>query len=79
MVLPVPAFTVLSGGKHASNNFAIQVFKINFIISIAVLPLSDLFFSSFSLAPQSSSRCLWFQVISFTYVMIVVSTYIRKL
>ncbi|KAI4331763.1 hypothetical protein L6164_016720 [Bauhinia variegata] len=24
-ILPVPAFTVISGGKHAGNNLAIQV------------------------------------------------------
>lgn len=36
MVLPVPAFTVLSGGKHASNTFAIQVFYIKFTINVSV-------------------------------------------
>lgn len=43
MVLPVPAFTVLSGGKHASNTFAIQVFNIKFAINISVLSLSHIF------------------------------------
>lgn len=58
MVLPVPAFTVLSGGKHASNTFAIQVFNIKFTINFSVLPLSHNLLSYFSLAPQSSSRML---------------------
>lgn len=32
-MLPVPAFTVISGGKHAGNNLAIQVYiLLQFII-----------------------------------------------
>lgn len=44
MVLPVPAFTVLSGGKHASNTFAIQVFNIKFTVFVSVLTPSHIFY-----------------------------------
>lgn len=56
MTLPVPAFTVLSGGNHASNNFAIQVFHP--IISVSVLPLSHA--SSLGILLFSLQEFFWF-------------------
>lgn len=32
LTLPVPAFSVISGGKHAGNNLAIQVFSLKLML-----------------------------------------------